>query len=443
MNPPSQLNMVGVFCPLSTEAGFAIPVFTDNSDLWVQEVDQSGKVVEFVRCDVQEESLLRISTNASGEPFVQRVGNESLHAFQMLDGRIEVGQRSSESLVKAMNSIRTEDNPFVSLDVAEFLGDSERELEARAACDRLLSVERQLPQSAALTSIHITDVPSDSSTSADSTLDPLPIKPKTKAMAVGKDASSQWGPISDTSRPHLAHYYYNKSAVALAAVLVIGALIGTYYFYPRPFYAPVNSLAILPFSNDTNDPNRDFVTDGMTENLITNFTQLPELRVVSRSGAFRFKSSQLAPQQYGRQLNVQAVLTGRLLSQVGDSLKMQVALVDTRNDAQLWSREYEFENLVAVQQDISRQLVEKLHLKLSDAEKIRLTSRDTRNTDAYLDYLKGRYYWNRRSADDLNSAIEEFEKAVEKILNTLWLTWDSPTAMCCWKNTPGPLHVNL
>jgi TolB-like protein/Flp pilus assembly protein TadD len=176
-----------------------------------------------------------------------------------------------------------------------------------------------------------------------------------------------------------------------------------------------NSIAVLPLVNASNDPNAEYLSDGISEALINSLTELQQLRVIARSTAFRYKGKDVDPQQVGRELNVQTVLMGRV-RQLGDTLNIQVDLVDTSTGAQLWGAEYErkLSDVLSMKQTIAREVTDKLRLRLSGEDQQRLTKRDTANSEAYQFYLRGRFYWNKRTAEGLQKAIEQFQQAIDK-----------------------------
>lgn len=177
--------------------------------------------------------------------------------------------------------------------------------------------------------------------------------------------------------------------------------------------AVINSLAVLPLINATDDPGVEYLSDGITESLINKLSQFPQLRVMARSMVFRHKGRDVDPQEVGRDLGVHAVLTGRLI-QLGDSLIIRTELTDVRNGQHLWGEQYNRKpsDLLAVQEEISWEISEKLRLKLSGEQKRRLTKRYTESTEAYSTYLKGRFYWNKRTLDGLKKGAEYFEQAI-------------------------------
>ena len=175
----------------------------------------------------------------------------------------------------------------------------------------------------------------------------------------------------------------------------------------------IDSIAILPLANDGADPDTEYLSDGITESLINSLSQLPQLKVIARSTAFRYKGQQVDPQEVGTRLGVRAVLTGRVLHRA-DTLNIQTELVDVWHGSQLWGEQYSrgASDIFAVQEEIAREITEKLRLRLSGAEKRRLTRRYTENMEAYHAYLKGRYYWNKRATEWLQKGVEHFRQAI-------------------------------
>jgi eukaryotic-like serine/threonine-protein kinase len=176
----------------------------------------------------------------------------------------------------------------------------------------------------------------------------------------------------------------------------------------------IDSLAILPLANAGGDPDAEYLSDGITESIINNLSQLPKLRVMARSTVFRYKGEEVDPQQMGRDLGVRALVMGRVL-QRGEVLIIKVEMVDTDDGSHLWGEQYnrKLSDIFTIEEEISSVISEKLRLKLSGAQKKQLTKRYTDNTEAYQLYLKGRYYWNRRTTEGLKKGIEYFEQAIE------------------------------
>jgi serine/threonine protein kinase/tetratricopeptide (TPR) repeat protein len=177
----------------------------------------------------------------------------------------------------------------------------------------------------------------------------------------------------------------------------------------------IDSLAVLPFVNLSGDPEMEYLSDGITDTLINSLSQLRKLRVVPRSLTFRYKGREVEPQRVGSELNARAVLTGRVM-QRGDTLLIGTELVDVARLSQLWGAQYnrKMADIFALQEEIAREISEKLRLQLTGEEKKRLTKRATASKEAYQDYLKGRYWWNKRTEDGINKGIAYFRQAIAK-----------------------------
>ena len=176
----------------------------------------------------------------------------------------------------------------------------------------------------------------------------------------------------------------------------------------------IDSLAVLPLLNASTDPNMEYLSDGITESIINNLSQLPKLRVVPRNTVFRYKGREIDPQEIGEALHTRAVLTGRV-RQLGDRLIVGVELVDVANDSQLWGEQFnlEFTDIFKIQEEIASEIIQKLRLRLTDTERKRLAKRHTEKTESYQLYLKGRFYWNKRTEEALKKGIEFFRQAIE------------------------------
>ena len=178
--------------------------------------------------------------------------------------------------------------------------------------------------------------------------------------------------------------------------------------------AELKSLAVLPFTTSTSSPDAEYLADGITESLINNLAQLSHLRVVARSTVFRHKGETVDPIQIGRDLGVNAVLTGRIF-QRGDVLVIGTELVDVRHGLQLWGQQYkrQLTDIFAMEDEISTEISGRLRVRLTPQEHLRLTKRYTESAEAYQLYLKGRYFWNKRTLEGMRQALSHFEQAVE------------------------------
>ena len=216
---------------------------------------------------------------------------------------------------------------------------------------------------------------------------------------------------------HLMEMIKRHKRVTLVTVSTLVVIVGglAYLSYFPASGKAINSIAVLPLVNAGNDPDTEYLSDGITESLINSLSQFPQLRVVPRTTAFRYKEKEIDPRQVARDLGVQAILTGRVI-QRRDTLDMQVELVETSNGSQVWGEQYnrKASDLLAVRREMARKIIESLRLRLIGEDEKRLTRGDAGNTEAYGFYLKGRHFWNRRTAANLKKAIEQFQHATER-----------------------------
>lgn len=193
-----------------------------------------------------------------------------------------------------------------------------------------------------------------------------------------------------------------------------GAFSGVSATSRRRLSRAINSLAILPFVNESADPNAEYLSDGITESIINNLSQLPKLKVLARSSVFRYKGQHIDTLEAGQRLNVRAVVTGRV-RQSGQSLMIAADLTDVGSETHLWGAHYtrKMADIFSIQEEIAREICDKLRIKLSGKEKTRLARRSTEKSNAYEFYLKGRYFWNKRTSAGLEKALHFFNQAIE------------------------------
>jgi len=203
----------------------------------------------------------------------------------------------------------------------------------------------------------------------------------------------------------------------MLGLFLIAALLAAFLYYLRQTanVTTIDSIAVLPFANQNNDANVEYLCDGLTESIINSLAKLPHLRVASRSSVFQFKSKEVDPVTAGKKLGVGAVLTGRL-AQRGDDLLISVELIDVRDNKQLWGDQYSQSalNLLSTQRRIASEITNSLQLKLSGADVNKVVKNYTENDEAYQLYLKGRYYWNKRTEEGAAKAIEYYTEAIRK-----------------------------
>ena len=215
----------------------------------------------------------------------------------------------------------------------------------------------------------------------------------------------------------LSRIMQHKKWVMLGAVALIAAATTLAYLYLKRSAAasPIDSIAILPFTNASGDPNMEYLSEGIADNIADNLSRLPGLRVVPLSKVSRYKNRDVDPQQVGNDLGVRAVLVGTVM-QRGDSLNIRAELVDVGQVSRLWGEQYNrrLSDILAVQEEIAQEIFETLRVQLSGDAKKRITKRYTDNIEAYQLYLQGRYFWNRRTDENLKKAVELFQKAIDK-----------------------------
>jgi len=200
----------------------------------------------------------------------------------------------------------------------------------------------------------------------------------------------------------------------VAALVVVAAMACVYIFWSRGrAAASIESIAVMPFVNESGNADVEYLSDGMTETLINSLSQIPNLSVKARSSVFRYKGKEIEPKKVAGELNVEAILTGRVV-QRGDQLTLNLELIDALTENVLWGNRYERKSteLVALQSDIARDVSNKLKTKLSGADEARVQKNYTANAEAYQLFLKGRFYAIKRTAKDAKQALDYYQQAV-------------------------------
>ncbi len=207
-----------------------------------------------------------------------------------------------------------------------------------------------------------------------------------------------------------------RAALGIAAVALAALVVAAGWFYRFVGRGEtIDSVAVLPFVNSSGDPNTEYLSDGITESLINSLSQLPNLRIKSLDSVSRYKGRETDAKLVGRQLGVRAIFKGRL-TQRGDTLAISAELIDAQNDNHIWGQQYnrKLTEILALQDEIVKEITATLRLRLTGEEERRLAKRYTANPEAYQDYLKGRYWWNKRTEEGLNKGIEYFQQAIAK-----------------------------
>jgi serine/threonine-protein kinase len=206
-------------------------------------------------------------------------------------------------------------------------------------------------------------------------------------------------------------YFRRIGFSSLLLLLITAAVLWISFRSDRP---EIQSIAVLPFSNEGRNPGTDYLSDGITDSLINQLSQLQNVKVLARGTVFTYKNKDVDPRQIGRELQVDAVVTGSIYH-LGDDLRVQVSLVNTADGAQLWGKQYnrKFSDIFQVQADISNEITEEMRLKLSGEQIKQMQKNYTENVEAYRLYLKGRYYLNRRNEESFLQGIESFQQAIQ------------------------------
>ena len=216
-----------------------------------------------------------------------------------------------------------------------------------------------------------------------------------------------------TVLPTAASWSRLKMGGAILAV-AIGALIVA-WAYPHRRSPSIDSVAVLPFANASADPSDEYLSDGITETIIDELSRLPTLRVTARSTVSQWRGRNFDPQEMGRRLDVGAVLTGTLTHR-GDRLAVQADLVNVRDGSEMWGEHYDrkLTDILAIQEDIAREIAFNLRLRLTTQEKRQLATHSTSDAEAYDDYLKGLHYAQTFTPQGLNEGIAYLQKAIAR-----------------------------
>jgi serine/threonine protein kinase/tetratricopeptide (TPR) repeat protein len=230
-----------------------------------------------------------------------------------------------------------------------------------------------------------------------------------------RDSSSGHVSARDLPAAAATSSWPKRFPIVIGALVVVLALAAFFGYRSLGASESIESIAVLPFANSNPDANGAYLSDGVTEGLINSLTKMEGVKVMARSTVFRYKNRQDDPRQVGKELNVSAVLMGRLV-QRGDTVQVQADLVRVSDGSQLWGEQYSrpMAELVSVQQDIVHDLAEKLRLRSTKSSETSTRAASSVDPEAYQLYLKGRFLWNQRTFESLSSSIEHFQRAVDR-----------------------------
>jgi TolB-like protein/DNA-binding winged helix-turn-helix (wHTH) protein len=229
-------------------------------------------------------------------------------------------------------------------------------------------------------------------------------------------SDSENGEITVRPTSHDKTSQRRKLRVILAACIAAVALVAAGTWYLRSGNtALIESIAVLPFVNESGDANTEYLSDGIAESLTDSLTHVPQLKVKSRRSIFQFKGKNVNLQKVGNDLGVSALVTGCVVPR-GDNVDVNAELTDVRDNTEIWGQHYSGKStkIISLQKQIAGDIAETLRSNLSPPEKQRVTNQGTQSPDAYELYLKGRYYWNKRTVPDLETSISYFDQAISK-----------------------------
>ncbi len=220
--------------------------------------------------------------------------------------------------------------------------------------------------------------------------------------------------MPDVLRPNNFLSNIRRRAVFLTALIIFALAAGGFFGY-RYFTAnkQINSIAVIPFVNESGDANNEFLSDGLSDALINKLSQLPQLKVIARSSSFKYKGKEINVGEIANTLGVQAIIVGRITKR-GDDVQISVEMIDAAENTQVWGEQYNrrVSDVLNVQEDIVRTVSEKLLLKLTGAQQQQIAKQVTGNSQAYQLYLNGVFYRRRNGADNIKKAIEYQNQAI-------------------------------
>jgi len=233
---------------------------------------------------------------------------------------------------------------------------------------------------------------------------------RTDLQRLKRDTESGKAVPSDTAPSRWSRRWKLMAAAAFLFVIAV-ALIAGGWFYSSRSREHIDSIAVLPFVNTSGDPNLEYLSDGISEGLMDSLSQLPDVRVASRTSAFRYKGKDVQPRTVAHDLGVRAVVSGRVTQQA-DAITIGTELIDTNEDRQIWGKQYKgkLTDTAALQQELANNLSERL--RPSAKQQLAATKQHIENSEAYQSFLKGRYYFWRSSDESLGKAIGYFNDAI-------------------------------
>jgi eukaryotic-like serine/threonine-protein kinase len=243
-----------------------------------------------------------------------------------------------------------------------------------------------------------------------------PSSASASSPALGSSPSSSAMKVVEAASAAGQRKLWNVVApIMLVGLFIAMAAAGIWYWRAKASASQIESIAVIPFANVGGNADTDYLSDGLTESLIASLAHVPQLKVKSRNSVFRYKGKEVDVQRVGKELTVDALLTGRVV-QRGDTIQVSADLTNVQDNTEIWGEQYERKSsdIISLQQQIAGDIAGKLRSKLTGAEKQQVTKQGTQNPEAYQLYVKGRYHWNKRTNADLKTAISYFNQAIDK-----------------------------
>lgn len=240
-------------------------------------------------------------------------------------------------------------------------------------------------------------------------------KPVTIAVSLASPGNP---PTTTTNRPWIFSSLRRVISFVLllaaggAGIAALGLAFGAWHLRSGRT-AQIDSIAVLPFENAAGDADTDYLSDGITESLIRDLVHVPELKVKSRNSLFQYKGKNIDMRKVGNDLSVSALVSGRVVRR-GDIIELDVELIHARDNTEIWGQHYSYRSaeIISLQQRIAGDIAQKIRSTLSASERQRVANQGTQSSDAYESYLKGRYFWNKRTVVDLERAVSYFNQAI-------------------------------
>jgi TolB-like protein/Tfp pilus assembly protein PilF len=236
-----------------------------------------------------------------------------------------------------------------------------------------------------------------------------------KALPSGSGPGASLAPAPAAPAPAPVNWLTRRKLALGGAAAAVLAVAGVLLYLWLGRASGIESIAVMPFVNVGGDPSAEYLSDGITEGIISQLSQLPNLGVMSRSSVFRYKGKDVDPTTVGRDLKAQAVLLGRVVRRP-DGLTVSAELVDARNNRQIWGEQYSrgMADVQDVQETIAREISDRLRLRITGEKRQQIARRQTGNAEAYQLYLQGRFQWNKRTLDGMQQSIDLFQQAIAK-----------------------------